>query len=47
MIYANVPPFFGLGLENVNVPTFWLLLEHSEVLQGRRPKYHSEAYLLG
>ena len=26
MIYAGVPSFFGLGLEDGHVPTFWLLL---------------------
>ena len=26
MIHAGVPSFFGLGLEDGHVPTFWLLL---------------------
>ena len=26
MIYAGVPSFFGLGLEDGHVPTFWLLV---------------------
>ena len=26
MIYARFPSFFGLGLEDSHVPTFWLLL---------------------
>ena len=27
MIYASFPSFFGLGLEDGQVPTFWLLLQ--------------------
>ena len=26
MIYTGLPSFFGLGLEDGHVPTFWLLL---------------------
>ena len=36
MIYAGAPSFFGLGLDNCHVPTFWLLLHSVEHLKRRR-----------
>ena len=31
MIYAGVPSFCGLGLDDGHVPTFWLLLRHKKL----------------
>ena len=31
MMYAGVPSFFGLGLEDGHVPSFWLLLFRIQV----------------
>ena len=35
MIYAGVPSFSALGLEDGHVPTFWLLLCTIGVLESR------------
>ena len=34
MIYAGCPAFFGLGLEDGHVPTFWLQLYINQPFKG-------------
>ena len=47
MISADAPPSFGLGLDDINISTFWLLLcQHGSLLFcGRRRLIHMYVYM--